>query len=273
MILLQAHAFYYIPANYAAVTQPTLSSFYSPPQSYYVPSRIRKSYQTRLEATGLFTTPAEESEVEKPKRFGAEEKQKDDPKQTFKTAFQRERVLEKSRAAFDLYVRLLGDKRFFFYDRPTMLDLSLAAHVLLLIHAPLPDTLLSSLLSSSYPTLISHARCVLSDGMPNAPVLPPERYRLSALLPYPSFRAWWDEPRAPKSEEEKRFERMRWRWIGLAVLGTIGYWFMWAPRLRLVKMEDEDGDENLAIVIGDDAMGFDADEEEEDESGGDKAEA
>jgi len=158
-----------------------------------------------------------------------------------------------------------------------MLDLSLAAHVLLLIHAPLPDTLLSSLLSSSYPTLISHARRVLSDGMPNAPVLPPERYRLSALLPYPSFRAWWDEPRAPKSEEEKRFERMRWRWIGLAVLGTIGYWFMWGPRLRLVKMEDEDGDENLAIVIGDGAMVVDADEEEEDEGGGDdrdgKAEA
>lgn len=145
------------------------------------------------------------------------------------------------------------------------MDLSLAAHVLLLIHAPLPDTLLSSLLSSSYPTLISHARRVLGDGMPNAPVLPSERYRLSALLPYPSFRAWWDEPRAPKSEEEKRFERMRWRWIGLAVLGTIGYWFMWGPTLRLVKIEDEDGDENLAIVIGDDV---DVDEEE-DESGGD----
>ena len=92
IILLQAHAFYSIPANYAAVTQPTLSSFYSAPQSYYLPSRIRKSYLTRLEATGLCTTPAEESEVEKPKRFGAEEKEKDDPRQTFKTAFQRERV-------------------------------------------------------------------------------------------------------------------------------------------------------------------------------------
>ena len=92
MTLLQAHAFYSVPANYAAVTQPTLSSFYSPPQSYYVPSRIRQSYQIRLEATGLCTTPAEESEAEKSKRFGVEEKQKDDPRQTFKTAFQRERV-------------------------------------------------------------------------------------------------------------------------------------------------------------------------------------
>ena len=99
--------------------------------------------------------------------------------------------------------------------------------------------------------------------MPNAPVLPPERYRLSALLPYPNFRAWWDELRAPKSEEEKRFERMRWRWIGLAVLGSIGYWLMWGPRLRLVRVQDEDGDENLAIVIG-----LDADDEDEEESGG-----
>lgn len=104
--------------------------------------------------------------------------------------------------------------------------------------------------------------------MPTARTLPPERYRLSALLPYPSYHAWWNEPRATKSEEEKRFERMRWRWIGLAVLGTIGYWFIWGPRFRLVKMEDEDGDENVAIVVESDAATLDADEEEdEDEEG------
>jgi len=106
---------------------------------------------------------------------------------------------------------------------------------------------------------------VLSAAKPTAPVLPPERYRLSALLPYPSFRAWWDEPRAPKSEEEKRFERMRWRWIGLAVLASVGYWLMWGPELRLVKMEDEDGDENLAIVVGVDDGTLGVDEEEGDE--------
>jgi sorting and assembly machinery component 37 len=150
------------------------------------------------------------------------------------------------------------------------LDLSLAAHVLLLISAPLPDTLLSSLLSSSYPTLISHARRVLSTAKPTVRMLPPEQYRLNALLPYPSFRAWWNEPRAPKSEEDKRFELMRWRWIGLAVLGTIGYWFIWGPTLRFVEMGDEEGDANLAIIIGDDAMSFGADEEDDegDETGG-----
>jgi len=148
-----------------------------------------------------------------------------------------------------------------------MLDLSLAAHILPLIHAPLPDTLLSSLLSSSYPTLISHARRVLGAAMPSARVLPPERYMLSALLPYPSFRAWWNEPRRPKSEEEKRFDRMRWRWIGLAVVGSIGYWLFYAPKIRLVRVADENGDESLAIAVGGDSVDLyaDGDEEEEEE--------
>jgi Outer mitochondrial membrane transport complex protein len=88
----QAHAFYSVSANYAAVMHPTLSSFYKFPQSYYVPRRIRQAYQARFEVNGLWNTPAEESEVEKPKRFGDKETEKDDPKQMFKNAFQRERV-------------------------------------------------------------------------------------------------------------------------------------------------------------------------------------
>ena len=88
----QAHAFYSVSANYAAVTHPTLSSFYKFPQAFYVPRRIRQAYQARLEVNGLWTAPAEESEVEKPKHFGEKEAEKDDPKQTFKSAFQRERV-------------------------------------------------------------------------------------------------------------------------------------------------------------------------------------
>ena len=95
---LQAHVFYSIPANYAAVTYPTLSSFYNVPQSYYVPRRICRAYQARLEANGLWTLPAhgEENEAEKPKRFGEQVTEKEDPKQTFKSAFQRERVSRSS---------------------------------------------------------------------------------------------------------------------------------------------------------------------------------
>ncbi|KAI9459423.1 hypothetical protein BJY52DRAFT_367350 [Lactarius psammicola] len=261
---LVAYAFYSLTENYAAVTHPTLSSFYKIPQSYYVPHRIRQVHQARLEANGLWTTPGNEPEEEGPKRFGAkEEPKKEDPKQKFKSAFQRERILEKSRAALGIYSRLLGDKNFFFYDRPTTLDLVLAAHILLLVQAPLPDTLLSSLFSSSYPTLLLHARRVLEIAAPSAPVLPPERYSLSALIPYPGFRAWWSKPRPQKSEEEKSFERMRWQWIGLAVLGSIGYWFVWGPQLRFVRLDNDDEDEKLAIIVG----GGAGDEEDEEDVG------
>ena len=142
------------------------------------------------------------------------------------------------------------------------MDLVLATHVLLLVEVPLPDTLLSSLISSSFPTLLLHARRVLEIAAPSARVLPPERYSLSALIPYPSFRTWWSGPRPQKSEEEKRFDRMRWQWIGLAVIGSIGYWVIWGPKLRFVKVDDDD-DETLAIVVGDGTGDEDADEDED----------
>ena len=101
-------------------------------------------------------------------------------------------------------------------------------------------------------------------------MLLPERYKLSALLPYPSFRAWWNEPHRSKSEEEKRFDRMRWRWFGLAIAGSIGYLFIWGPKLRLVKVADEDGEESLAIVVRSHRVDLDDDEEEDDlDDGGD----
>ena len=94
-------------------------------------------------------------------------------------------------------------------------------------------------------------------------MLPSERYKLSALLPYPSFRAWWNEPHRPKSEEEKRFERMRWHWLGLAIAGSVGYWLIWGPQLRLVNVVDEDGEESLGIVVGGNTVVSDADDEDE----------
>ncbi|KAI0306308.1 hypothetical protein B0F90DRAFT_1688817 [Multifurca ochricompacta] len=246
---LVAYVFYSIPANYAAITHPTLSSFYKVPQSYYVPKRICQAHQARLQANGLWNTPGKRLRQKTPSAL---------------TRKKRKRIQSRYIKAHFSASGLLGDKNFFFYDRPTTLDLVLAAHILLLVHAPLPDTLLSSLLSSSYPTLLSHARRVLAAATPTVPVHPPERYRLSALLPYPSFHTWWSEPRPPKSEEEKRFERMRWRWIGLAILGSVGYWFIWGPKLRFVKVENGDGDENLAIVVGGETVGLDIGDEADD---------
>jgi hypothetical protein len=66
-----------------------------------VPHRIRQVHQARLESSGLWTAPGNEVEEERPKRFGAkEEPKKEDPKQTFKSAFQRERVSRSSDCSF-----------------------------------------------------------------------------------------------------------------------------------------------------------------------------
>ncbi len=62
---------------------------------------------------------------------------------------------------------------------------------------------------------------------------------------------------------------MRWRWIGLAVVGSIGYWLIWGPELRFVRVADENGDEGLAIAVGRDSVVFDVDEDEEEEEEGD----
>ena len=60
---------------------------------------------------------------------------------------------------------------------------------------------------------------------------------------------------------------MRWQWIGLAVLGSIGYWVLWGPQLRLVILDDEDNDddgEHMAIIIGDETGDVGVDEYEDD---------
>ncbi|KAI0038438.1 hypothetical protein FA95DRAFT_1505676 [Auriscalpium vulgare] len=257
---LLAHAFYSLPANYAGVTQPAFASFYSAPLRYYVPQRIRKLYHARLEANGLWNLPGEEIEDKEAERraFGSKEKPTEkDPKKIFKSAFERERVLEKARDAFDLYTRLLGDNQYFFYDRPTTLDAVLAAHILLLTTPSFPDPLLSSLVSSSYTTLIAHAHRVLAAAHPPAAVPPPS---ISArdLLPYPSVLWASITSRTEKTAEEKEFDKMRWRWIGLALLSTIVYSALWGPRIQIKSVDELEANEVI-----EDEEDDDADEEED----------
>jgi len=91
----QGYMFYSLQANYVGVTHPTLASFFPAPQRYYVPARIRETYRTRLEASGLWNIPIEEVDDKgDPRRpFGEKaKKEEQDPKIKFKTAFEREKV-------------------------------------------------------------------------------------------------------------------------------------------------------------------------------------
>ncbi|TFY82366.1 hypothetical protein EWM64_g1644 [Hericium alpestre] len=267
----QAHMFYSLPANYADVTHPALVSFLPIPQRYYVPHRIRDAYHKRLEASGLWNLPGEEIEEQEPAPrpvLGKKEQKKpEDPKKTFKSAFERERVLERARSAFGLYARLLGDNRFFYYDRPTTIDVLLASHILLLINPPFPDPLLPSLLSSSYPTLLTHTRRVFSTAFPTPYIedlhyLPSTGHSLASLLPpLPSLRSLWSTEQKEKSEEEKRFDRMRRAWFGMAVVGALAYWMVWGPKLVIRFAPDEEEYEEEDVE--DDGFEYVGEDEEE----------
>ncbi|KAA1469451.1 hypothetical protein DENSPDRAFT_864175 [Dentipellis sp. KUC8613] len=264
---LLAHTFYSLTENYVSVVHPALVSVLPVPQRYYVPRRVREAYQTRLEASGLWSLPGEEIEDEdanRPRRFGEPEKKpKQDTTKVFKTAFERERVLERARAAFDLYTRLLDDKNFFYYDRPTTLDVLLASHILLIINPPFPDTLLSSLISSSYPTLLAHAHRVYSAAFPTAFAdhlhkLPEVGFTFTNLLPYPSLRLFGNKEKAESSEVEKRFKKMRWVWIGMAIASVAGYFMYLAPQLQIavqtIRAEEERRAMEEGEVIDDDEL-------------------
>lgn len=43
---------------------------------------------------------------------------------------------------------------------------------------------------------------------------------------------------------------MRWLWIGAAVLGTVGYWMLYAPRIVIYVPADEEDDGDGLLEVG-----------------------
>lgn len=122
--------------------------------------------------------------------------------------------------------------------RPSTLDIIVAAHTLLLLNPPFPDPVLKDLMIESYPSLAVHARLVLSQAF-LGPITSPLTYHKpstntwSALIP--TFGS--NTPRPEPSELEKEFTRMRWGWIGLAIVSTIGY--LWLnPVIVIVQLKE-----------------------------------
>ncbi|EJD41062.1 hypothetical protein AURDEDRAFT_186723 [Auricularia subglabra TFB-10046 SS5] len=169
-----AHSLYAIGPNYYPLTRTALASHLPVPQRYFVPARIRELYHARLESAALWDVGYEDT-GEDP--LAKKKSSRDDEGGKIRTAFGRERVLGKARAALDPLDRLLGSRSFVYEDRPTSLDLLLAAHILLLVAPPYPDPLVGTLVQESYPSLATHARLILSLAFPTHPGpkhVPPE---------------------------------------------------------------------------------------------------
>lgn len=173
---LLAHALFAIGPNYYPLTRATLAAHLPIPQRYYIPGRFRELYRPRLEATALWDVGyAEAAGADRTRKAFAQMRLHDfeqaedevaNAGEKIRTSFGRERVLERARDAFGPLVRVLGDRSFIYQDRPTSVDLLLAAHILLLVEPPYPERALARLVSEEFEPLTTHARLVLSLAFP-----------------------------------------------------------------------------------------------------------
>ncbi|KAH9934713.1 uncharacterized protein B0H18DRAFT_977860 [Fomitopsis serialis] len=277
---LVAHMLYSLRLNWWKVTRPAMASMLPVPQRYYVPSRIRNSYQPRLEAAELWDIPGIEQEEEGDRlstlRGDRRKKKKETKAQKFKRVFEREKVVEKARAFLSGYATLLGERRYFnpHADSPSTLDIVFAAHTHILMSVAFTDPLLQNLLSESYPTLVAHANAVQSAAFPDAQPFPHTApldlsLSLKSLLPRPALPVWtWSKPTETVTEEEKRFRLARWGWIGLAVTSVVLYLVL-NPVVVIVTTDsegepDEDVEEDEEAREDEEPEDVDGEEHEED---------
>ncbi|KAF8892459.1 outer mitochondrial membrane transport complex protein-domain-containing protein [Infundibulicybe gibba] len=244
------HALYGVHLNWAELTLPALVTMLPVPQRYYVPGRLRDSYRPRLEASGLWNRPVDDKTSKKSFQESLKTITKEeDHKETFLHTFERDKILAKARLAFETYSRLLDSNSILSEARITALNVTLAAHTLLLLNPNYPDPLLKDLMLNSYPSLVAHAKKVYGDAFgPSAPKIPhasPPKYTLWTLIPYHSLNNR-HQPRAkiPKTGElqsDTQFQRMRWGFFGLAAGCIIAFVTIMGSPIRVaIKRGEED---------------------------------
>jgi len=222
------HTLYAINENWVNLTHPSLASIFPVPQKYYVPRRIRATYIPRLEAVGLWNSSVEENTRENP----FQNQQKSLPVKNLKSnatvslAFQRERVLEKARAELDIYNLLLSGKEYVFQNRLSSVDVIIAAHILLLVNPPFPDSLIKDLVNNSYPALVSYAQRIYGRAFEEG--RSPIRFTSHSSSIWAVIPSW---PKAPdqlwksKSPEDIYYNRTSLGFVAFAI-GSLATYFL-----------------------------------------------
>ncbi|KAF8623482.1 hypothetical protein AX15_006265 [Amanita polypyramis BW_CC] len=247
---------YSVPSNWVKMTSQVLSSMFPLPHRYYVPTRIREIYKPRLETSGLWSVPEVEKEPKNPFQQTSSGIEKVANTNIFQQAFEKEKAVEKAKAIFDIYARLLKTTYFSGRVRPSSLDAIVSAHVLLLLNPPYPAPVIQQLLLESYPSLVTHARLMFSQTLDStAPTISksaPQGVSWRDALSMP-----WATKRPAKSAEEIRYDRLRWSFFGLVVGCIVAYLAVLGRDVRIQFVRDEDEDEDGELEVG---------EEGEDES-------
>ncbi|KIP12234.1 hypothetical protein PHLGIDRAFT_98144 [Phlebiopsis gigantea 11061_1 CR5-6] len=277
---LVAHVYYSLSANWTRQTRHTIASVLPVPQCYYVPERIRKSYQPRLEAVELWDVAGIEQEERQERehfsfRRAAKKSKKSQEKAKFKENSKRKKVSEKARAFLDIYVRLLGYKHYFYHtDEPTTLDVVFAAHIhMLRLHQP--DMLIADLLTESYHTLLAHCDRVFGRAFHDSTSFPaiasPNTRSFSVRSILPKI----PTPTQPKgklaspawAEQERKFRLMRWGFFG-SVSVIFGSYVYFAGIIPIYVLAVQ----HTMKALGQGGLvDEDNDEEDEDEEDGDTA--
>lgn len=104
---------------------------------------------------------------------------------------------------------------------PTTLDLLIAAHVLLLIIPPFPDTFVKELTKN---TLADHAKRIQTIALgSDRPKLHIRSWRNSVWNLVPSYRVVKTVPARERAPEDARHEKLTWGFFGLALGSVVAY--------------------------------------------------
>ncbi|KAF8643848.1 hypothetical protein AX16_008865 [Volvariella volvacea WC 439] len=256
---------YAVPSNWEDLTHTTFVSMLPVPQRYYVPARIRACYKPRLEAAGLWVTPA----PEKPPRKPFKKKEYEEPEshsRAFKRAFEKDKILDTARSSLDIITRLLGDRQYFFGSHLTTLDVLTAAHLLVLLRPKFPDPFLQELITQSYSTLAEHASRVLSQCN-SLPSPQPQASSLSVWNLLPRFSGGHKKQHS-LSPEEVQFRRFTWGFFGFALGSVFAYFTVVGSPIKIVvmpseKLEEDTEDENVDELLVGEGVDNEGEDDEE----------
>lgn len=141
------------------------------------------------------------------------------------------------------------------------MDLLLAAHTLLLVVPPFPDTYIKELAEEWYTTLPEHAQRIqdiaFASDRPKFPVHS-SRGSVWDLIPSRHIIKATQTKHSERTSEDREYEKLTWGFIGLALGSIVSYFAIMGPPIRII-VKNVDGDE------GEGEEGEDDEGEEEDE--------
>ncbi|KAM0752351.1 hypothetical protein T439DRAFT_324425 [Meredithblackwellia eburnea MCA 4105] len=285
LLPLTLHTFFSLPQNWTFVrpliaeSLPFPSKFYQPEQLRQSAKFVVDANHPGWWGMGGETEKDEEDERKRRKAMldtGIEgfkerkEGERKEGKEKMKKAFGESKISVAARnILLSLESTLAASSTPFFHSSsvPTPLDAHLSSLLSLVLFLPLPTPILSDLINSSFPRLWSHTnllRRTLWSERPRPPL--PDGTTRSPSVSWsqtiadftPSFslfdylssengtrRASLKKKDKPKSKQEKDFERKRWMFAGVVVVGVLG-WALGTGAVTLPGRKgiwDEDDDE------------------------------